>query len=392
MIAKKQKVIIIQKVFANYRKPVYDQLSEQLDLKVLYGKNNSGVKTMDAEYANSVPSIQYWNKESAVLLFPLWRIYRYYPEVVLCDLALGMLNLPLIILGCRLLGIKFAFWSHGYNRKTGFHPDKSWKDKYRLWLLNCADANILYGKIDQEILRDYLPEEKIFVAQNTMDIPTLTRINRRLEEEGSDSIKRRLGVEHLFNMVYIGRLLPSKKPNLLVDIYTILKTQYGLTMGVHFIGDGKILPVIKERVSAQFALEDFYFHGAIHDNKKSGELLFINDLMVLPGALGLSVNHAFCFGCPVISFKRKDGFPGHGPEVEYVIHNQTGFLVEEHSPEAMAAMIHEYLTNPKLKKELKKNIQMAVESVFPLEKMVNGAMECVNYLTDNIVLNEINHY
>ena len=67
------------------------------------------------------------------------------------------------------------------------------------------------------------------------------------------------------------------------------------------------------------------FHGAIHDDVKTGEILFACDMMVMPGYLGLSVNHAFCFDCPVMSFEQQKNGPFHSPEVEYVINNKTGF-------------------------------------------------------------------
>ena len=127
------------------------------------------------------------------------------------------------------------------------------------------------------------------------------------------AIKERLGIKHDFNILFIGRLLASKKPDLLLDVYEILKNQYQTTIGVHFIGSGERYDAIKERIESNFDASDFYLYGAIHDNEKSGELLFASDMMVLPGAAGLSINHAFCFDCPVVSFAAHNWDPAHGP-------------------------------------------------------------------------------
>ena len=266
--------------------------------------------------------------------------------------------------------------------KTGFHPESKRADKYRLFLSRLVDANIVYGQMDKNLLQKYLDKDHIFVAQNTLDTNTLSNIKERLEQEGKDRIKERLGIRHEVNITYIGRMLPSKRPDLLVDIYNLLKTAYGITAGIHFIGNGELLPTIKERVQAEFPAEDFYFHGAIHDNEKTGELLYVSDIMVMPGGMGLSVNHAFCFDCPVLTFKRENGFPAHGPEIEYVVHQKTGFLIEEHTPEAVATALSQFIKNTTLKEEIRNNIQFAVRNVFPLEKMVEGVMECVNYLSN----------
>ena len=144
-----------------------------------------------------------------------------------------------------------------------------------------------------------------------------------------------------------------------------------------------MLPKMKSEVAEKSYTDDFYFHGSVHDPVINGALLYISNIMVIPGYLGLSVNHAFCFDCPVISFKEKKGYPAHSPEAEYVINNKTGFLVEEHKPEAMAEAINKLLINKELEIEIKKNVRDAIENNLTLEKMVSGVIDCINYVTDD---------
>jgi len=377
------RVVLIQRIFSGYRKPVYDLINQAIDLKLLHGKNQSGIQTGKAEYAEEIPYFNYMpGRETTILLFPLWRIVRYRPQVVISDLALGMLNLPLIILVCKLMGIRFAFWSHGYNRKTGFEPGKRWIDWYRLQLLRMVDAHIIYSEFDKRVLKEYIPEEKIFVAQNTLDTRRLAEIKAQLDQEGKNDIKKSLGITHKYNLIFIGRLLHEKRPDVLVDIYALLRDRYPERIGIHFVGKGEMLESIRERVRELGAEEDFYFHGSIYDEVESGKLLYASDMMVMPGYLGLSVNHAFCFDCPVMSFVRKGDFPAHSPEVEYVIHGQTGYLVEDHTSQAMAEAIHNYLSDPEKQKDFQGAIRDMVKNTFPIEKMVGGALDCVDYLTE----------
>ena len=377
-----KKVVILERIFPLYRKPVFDLIGQKVELKVLHGRNNSGVESISTGYSDLIPSFLYTRNETNVLLFPLRKIRQFKPGIVICDFALGILNLLFILVFCKLSKIKFVFWSHGYNRKTGFHPEKRLVDKYRLFLLKAADANIVYGQSDKQMLQKYLGKEKVFVAQNTIDTSTFIEIRKRLEVEGCINIKQRLGIRHTHNLVFISRMLRDKKPEILITIYEILKNKYGITAGIHFIGDGEMLPAMKNEVEVKSYTDDFYFHGSVHDPVINGALLYISDIMVIPGYLGLSVNHAFCFDCPVISFREKNGYPAHSPEVEYVINNKTGFLVEEHTPEAMAEAIHKLLINEELEIEIKKNVRDAIENKLTLEKMVSGVIDCVNYVTD----------
>ena len=117
-------VLFIERIFSFYRKPILDQIYEQVDYKLLSGSNNSGIKTLQTEYSESVPSIQYAKNDTCVLLFPSGKIFKYRPKVVISDFAMGMLNLPLIILMCKLLGIKFCFLVARIQSQNGFSSGK----------------------------------------------------------------------------------------------------------------------------------------------------------------------------------------------------------------------------------------------------------------------------
>lgn len=379
-MSKEPTIIFIEKIFPTYRKPVFNTLAKQIDFRFLTGKNNSGVGTVEANYVDSIPYFQYGKKDTQTLLFPLLKTIKRRPKIVICEFALGILNLPIIILVCKLFKIKIAFWSHGYNRKIGFFPEKKLADKYRLFLMKWVDANIVYSQSDQKLLQQYLPKNAVFVAQNTLDTISLSKIREKFEGEGKNKVRDRLGIRHEMNIVFIGRMLASKKPDLLLDVYSLLKSNYGIKVGVHFIGEGEMLPLIKEWIDTNSVENDFYLHGSLYDPLLSGELLFASDLMINPGDMGLSINHAYCFGCPVVSFETKNGYPAHGPEIEYVIDNKTGFLLKEHSAEALAMIIYEYFKNAELQEAMRKNILDAVENTFPMEKMVNGFLECARFL------------
>ncbi len=375
-----KKVMIIGRNFPAYRKAIFDLVNQRVQLLVLYTKNKSGVKSINTPYSQTIPKWRYGKKETQVLFFPLREIIKYKPKVIICELALGILNLPIIMICCKIMKIKVALWSHGYNRKTGFNPRSSWADKYRLKLLKGADAILIYGESDRIILEKYLNPKKIFVAQNTIDTIKLSHIRNNLEKQGRDAIKAKNNIGHKFNIIYISRMISSKKPELLVEVYEFLKEKYHFDVGVHFVGDGEMLNIIKKNVIAKNYMKDFYFYGAVHDDEINGELLFISDIMVNPGDLGLSINYAFCFNCPVISFKQKNGCPAHGPEIDYLVDNQTGFLVLPHTAEALSSTINNYFNSSLLEEKIRQNVRRFAEFEFSSTKMVNGILSCVKYL------------
>jgi glycosyltransferase involved in cell wall biosynthesis len=380
LTAVKTKVVIIGRVFSAYRKPIYDILSKKYNFKFLHSQNKSGINQVITPYSVKIKSFDFSTKETGTYLFITNYLEKIKPQVVIHEFAIGILSMFKTYLKCKLLNMKFILYSHGYNRKTGFNPQKSWFDKIRLFYLKKADAIIVYGQFDKGVLSNYINTDKIFVAQNTLDTHGLSSIKNKLIEEGRENVKKRIGFDKQYNLVFIGRLLSDKNPDLVIDALDQLLNTYQVDVALHYVGGGGEYAHLKEKVESLGLANKVVFHGAMHNETKTGEILFASDMMVMPGYLGLSVNHAFCFDCPVMSFEQQENGPFHSPEVEYVVNNETGFLLQEHSVNSLAHALNDYLINPTLQLTIKKNIQKMVSEVFPIEKMVKGFDDAISYV------------
>ena len=374
----KKEIMIVQRIFTDYRKALFDILSEKEDIIVVHSKNNSGIKQIETSYSKRVPCLKYGKNDTNVFMFLFVQIFIYKPKIIVHEFAIGILSLFFILLISKIFRIKLILWSHGYDRKKGFDPSKSFGDKIRLFYLKSADAVLLYGENDRNLLKQYVDEKKVFVAENTFDTARLIDIYKKLEEEGRTKIKERSGITFKYNLIFIGRLLKSKNPELLIDIFEKIKDKVSSDVGIHFIGDGPMLEPLKEIIDKKNYNVNFFFHGAIHDYEKTGELLYISDLMVMPGALGLSVIHAFCFGCPVVSFKSYGNLPSHGPEADYVINGKTGYLVDSKS-EDINEIILEYLSNNDLQKSMRVSVLDFVKENCTLKKMSEKYIKCLDF-------------
>lgn len=380
LTANKTKVVIIGRVFSAYRKPIYDILSEKYSFNFLHSQNSSGINQVITPYSVEIESFKFSKKETGTYLFISNYLEKIKPQVVIHEFAIGILSMFRTYLICRRLKMKFILYSHGYDRKKGFNPQTSWFDKIRLFYLKKADAVIVYGQFDKSLLGNYINTDKIFVAQNTIDTHHLLSVKNKLAEEGKENVKKRLGFDKQYNLIFIGRLLEDKKPALVIDALNELLNTHHLDVALHYVGGGNEYSYLKEKTESLRLANNVVFHGAIHDENKTGEILFASDMMVMPGYLGLSVNHAFCFECPVMSFEQQENGPFHSPEVEYVINDETGYLLQEHSADSLAFALNKYLCNPILQITIKENIQKMVSEVFPIEKMVKGFDDAISYV------------
>lgn len=373
------KVVLIQRLFAIYRKPIYDLLSKKINFRLLTNTSSEGIAVASASYSYPIKKVVYGKGENKMFLFSFLPVLKFRPQVIIHEFAIGILSLPIMWFFSKMIRSKFILYSHGYNRKLGFNPKHNFADKYRLWFMNQADAIILYGEMDRQLLEQYINHEKIFVAQNTLDTNTLTKMRDSLEEKGCLLVRKDLNWKLGYHLTFIGRLLEDKHPELLIDVLCILKEYSPVPIFIHYIGDGPFIDVIKNKSKNLGLTDSVFFYGAMYDDYKIGEILYASDLMIMPGYLGLSINHAFCFDCPVISFSQKDNGPFHSPEVEYVIDGETGYLVNEQSVEALTKVVYNYLIDVDLQKDMKNKIRNMVKNVFPPEKMVQGILDAVNY-------------
>jgi glycosyltransferase involved in cell wall biosynthesis len=374
----KLSVLFVHRIFAIYRKPIYDILANKYDFLLLHARNQTGIKQTLSAYSKTIRSFNYSKNPTHVLLETFSDVFRHKPKVVIYEFAIGMLFLTLMLLLCKMKGIKFILYSHGYDRATGFNPKKSMLDRYRLFLINWADATVIYSHADKSKLSAYCSGEKIFVAQNTLDRAQFLTIKNRLEEEGKTAIKKRLGFVHPYNLIFVGRIIKEKMPEIVLQVYELLNNKLPNQVGIHFVGGGHI-DYLQEIVAKNNWQDAVKFYGAIYDDTQTGELLFASDILIVPNNIGLSVNHAFSFNCPVVTFA-ENNVVNHGPEIEYVVHNETGFVVPDTSVEKMSDTILDYLQNERMQRRMKNNIQQKIEHELTTENMVKGFTDAIQFV------------
>ncbi|HEX2847750.1 MAG TPA: glycosyltransferase family 4 protein [Chitinophagaceae bacterium] len=381
-MSNESRVIIVQRIFPAYRKPIFDAIYRKIGFDLLHSRNSSGIKQTSAPYSVQIRKWQYGKGDTSLFLDVFGIIKKKKPKVIIHEMAVGIVSLPLVLIGRKLFGYRLVLWGHTYNRKAGFNPRKSWGDKYRLWLQRKADAIITYSIGEKQVLMEnHVKGDKIFPALNTLDTNRYFPIRNRLEELGKETVKQNLGFKHKYNLIFIGRLYEDKWPEVAIEVLGCLHNMGLTSVGLHFVGTGPMeMPI---RVYAQEAgiTDHVFYRGEIYDENRTGELLFASDLMIMPGCVGLSVNHAFCFNCPVVTFESKDHVPAHGPEIEYIINGKTGFVTPSRDVKKMASIVFDYLDNEELQQQTKSHIRNMIEQICPIGKLVDGFVNAIDYVS-----------
>lgn len=344
-------IFLFQRVLTHYQLPIFKKLNELLedDLVLIHGQQVKGSYFFDVSDRKlpfkTVQANNIWLKGETAVWQNFYRPFQIYrrPDAVIMEQSPRILSLIPLFIYCKINKIPFILWGHGGSRQRSVSESSDIKDILHRWLIRKADAFISYTDGIKKELSKITEDRKIFVARNTLDTEALFSIREQVEKEGRESVKKRLNLERKNYICFIGRLLEDKQPDYLVDVYELVKETHADT-GLLIIGDGPAESYLKGYV-AEKGLEDVHFLGGIADWEKSGQYLYASDVMVMPGYVGLSVNHSFCFGLPVITQMSDKNGPFHSPEIEYIIHGKTGFICPKGDKVKMSQAISKVFEN-----------------------------------------------
>lgn len=344
-------VFYVARFVPGYRIPVLERLDARLGgrLVVCSGlpPDTSSLNYLVGEQAPGYRQIRlrnYWLRGDRVHAQPFGRAFREAgdPAVVLAEESPRSVTLPALLRYARRRGAGRALWGHFSSLYRRFEPEKNLLDRYRLSLARRVEACACYTEGVAAHLRPYLPDEKLFVARNTIDLGPLLAQHDALAAEGKAAVRRRLGLPLAAPvLLFMGRLVPQKGTELLLDTFARLRRDGPATLIL--IGTGPEQPQMEARIARE-GLGDVRFVGPLPD-EEAAPYLFAADLMLMPGYLGLVINHAFAFGLPVVSQARPAGVAFHSPEVEYVSPGQTGLLTETEGADALADAVRAVLAD-----------------------------------------------
>ncbi|MBC3845166.1 glycosyltransferase family 4 protein [Winogradskyella echinorum] len=152
--------------------------------------------------------------------------------------------------------------------------------------------------------------QKAFWANNTID-------NTEIEKY----YNFQLPPEELQTILFIGRLIPSKRIKDVIAYYKALKPNFK-QLRLEIIGDGPEQNIVKDAIQKDTTIK---WHGTLVDEAKIAPIMKRTSLVFIPGLSGLSINHAFAYGRPYITLKAEK----HGPEISYLENDKNGYILDD---------------------------------------------------------------
>jgi glycosyltransferase involved in cell wall biosynthesis len=296
------KVIIIHLTLPAYRKDFFESLNQQLkerdiDLTVIHGSSyfNKTIKSDTNPKYSTVPLVT--RDYNFIGYRIVWwkgifkKIRNIDPDMIIVHFCPGNISLWLVQLYCYLFRINVGIWANGSVRKEMTGIKKKLRKLFLNFFLFRAKFHICYGtKYKKELLELGIKEEKIFVAQNTINIEKILSLSANKKYDIN---------KEWFNILFVGALIRAKNLDLTIKAIARLIRE-GYKVKFNIIGQGLIIDELRSLVKSEEMEENIFVLGYISDEEIP--TFFLNaDVFLLTGMGGLAINEAMAYGLPVIS-------------------------------------------------------------------------------------------
>lgn len=376
-------ILLVEKELAHYRIPAFARLDARLEgeLLVLHGEPppGSGLATTSSDL--DVPFRHrcirnYWMAGGRVYAQNLMRILAMARRSRAVILRHSIRNLGLLPLArcLQALNVPVVLWGQGFSKNRVFDPESNVADRLHLAVVRSGDAYVCYGEEIRRTLGEYVPNEMLYVARNTLDVESLVRLHDQLEAQGRERVKERLGLECSHYLCFSGRLQPRKRLHELLDVYVSVRRDYGVDAGLLIVGAGPERSSLEQRVRND-GIAAVEFLGALY-GEQVDQYLFASDVMVVPGAIGLAAVHGFALGLSVVGRRSATERIGHGPEATYLDRCPAGFMVGGASVRALAEATVEAIQRTE---ELRKEARRFAEEELSLKRMIEGFLRAIRH-------------
>jgi len=293
---------------------------------------------------NKVDLIHVCDYEYLTSIFPIFikRKYGSIPTVIVNDALIGIGNYSFNSLLMDLISSTYTY-------------------AFGIKVLKSYDKIIfLYSELAEQAKKLGLPEEKIRIIPNGIDVEKIFDIQKQLNAK---SIRKKYGItEDEQVILYVGRLVKVKRVEILIKVIKKLLKKKLKVKGL-IVGDG---PQRTELEEMAYPMNNhIHFTGYISEEEKF-ECYNIANMFMLPSVsegLPTVLLEAASFGLPIIA-TNIHGIP------DIVIHGKTGFLVNRENYDQYAEYAERLIMNQSLTKEMGENAKKHVASNFSWSKVV----------------------
>jgi glycosyltransferase involved in cell wall biosynthesis len=339
------RVAVVTNIIPNYRKSVYDLLfaNKSIELTVYCQSVIPGMNlvTFCPPSVARVRILKSWTASHEGISWqhlPVKELWRNYDVLVFYGNPRILSNVLWATL-FRFLGKPIIIWGQAHSYHAS-HLTESIRIAWWRWFRYL----FVYTDREAELLRSRgFHHQTVIGMNNGLDQPLIDSLSSQWPPQRLTSWRQAQGIaSNTVILLSIGRLDPKCRFDLMVASLEYLAPKHSQLMWV-VIGDGVEAKSLKTRVAA-LGLEPYVrWLGAIYQEELLSPWFLSAKILIHPGAIGLSLLHAFGYGLPVITHSNPKA---HGPEFVAMQDGVTGSCFDAGDSKALTFAIENLLRNP----------------------------------------------
>jgi glycosyltransferase involved in cell wall biosynthesis len=376
------KLAIVHSTIAPYRHPLFEMLSQDLDLIVYYCSVKHSSRKWDLWPRNydykykilpriplktsiGIQSLNLSIIKELVLNKPHVLILSDYTDPTTC-LALAL---------AKLLKIPLIYWTEGIKEPQSFLG--SITRPLRTLFIKKSDSIAVPGKLSKNYVFSLGADpEKVFIAPNTIDNELFVKLSEEFRPH-KDELISQLGFEDHVVILYVGQLIKRKGVECLLYAYGKLEQD---NIALLVVGSGPLESRLKE-LAVSLKIKNVKFISSGLSLRDLVKLFSAADVFVLPtlqDLWGFVINEAMACRLPVIATHASQAAQ------EMIRYGENGYVVKEADSVELYNALENLICDSELREKMAKRSREIVEREFDVPHMVMGFLSAIKYCTNGI--------
>jgi glycosyltransferase involved in cell wall biosynthesis len=317
------KILWLAPNFNHYKARFLNHLAQEndVDLTILSGTGRSqmGDQEIEANWSFENIKLNVLKKDFGKSKAVRSQLKLLFPNFDWILIPAEKKNLPLFLYAMKLRKHYLSTYLFSYNHaqlksKNGLYGFLDFK--LSKFFNNNLDRVIYYTQEASKVAvrNNLVHTNKAYWANNTID-----------NEEVNKFYTFELPQKNDVSLLFIGRLIPSKRIADLINYYKLIKQKLP-HLKLEIIGDGPDNYMVQDVIDKDL---DIIWHGTLVDEEDIAPIMKRASAVFVPGLSGLSINHAFAYGRPYITLEADK----HGPEISYLEHGVNGLILKDNVEE-----------------------------------------------------------
>jgi glycosyltransferase involved in cell wall biosynthesis len=270
----------------------------------------------------------------------------------------------------RLLGKPVVLWTmvHSFRNHAG-------RQNLRLAWTRLFQRVLVYTEAEAATLRErgFAPERVVSI-NNGLDQERIAQAAAGWTPERLQAWRSEQGLAGHRILLSCARLEPKNKfAQVLAALPGLIERHPHLVWCV--IGEGQQGSLLREEVARRGLEAHVRWIGALHDEAALAPWFLSADALVHPGAIGLTILHAFGYGLPVVTHSSRET---HCPEIVAFSEGETGRTFREDDLADLEQTLAGLLADPSQRERMSRHCRDVAEHRYNTRVMSERFMQCLD--------------